>query len=319
MGGGGGSRSELVITWEPVPEELQNGESFGYIIAFRAFGEVSWTHVATSAPGASRYVYRNDSIAPFSPFHVKVGTYNSKGQGPFSPVVTIYSAEIEPSGMPAGVWARSVSASEIEVNWQALSNSPERVLGYEVVYWEDDTKPETMGKVRVPWNQTSVTVSGLAGNTQYFLTVSAFNTAGTGPFLPAINVTTKKPPPTQPPLNIEWTLIGSQLSLYWEPVVATESESDVTGYQLSYRRQRHKEVNTLTTANSTAELTLPGEEDDYIIRVRTLSEGGLGPASEPIRIHQMSMSARGSRTCSLDVSPVWLLLTITSSTFRTTL
>lgn len=86
---------------QPVPEELQNGESFGYIIAFRAFGEVSWTHVATSAPGASRYVYRNDSIAPFSPFHVKVGTYNSKGQGPFSPVVTIYSAEIGEEGDPS--------------------------------------------------------------------------------------------------------------------------------------------------------------------------------------------------------------------------
>uniref|UniRef100_A0AAQ5YBA6 Contactin 3a, tandem duplicate 2 n=1 Tax=Amphiprion ocellaris TaxID=80972 RepID=A0AAQ5YBA6_AMPOC len=273
VGGGGGSRSELVITWEPVPEELQNGESFGYIIAFRAFGEVSWTHVATSAPGASRYVYRNDSIAPFSPFHVKVGTYNSKGQGPFSPVITIYSAEIEPSGMPAGVWARSVSASEIEVNWQSkpvchdISQNDKRLL---------------------PWNQTSVTVSGLAGNTQYFLTVSAFNTAGTGPFLPAINVTTKKPPPSQPPLNVEWTLIGSHLSLYWEPVVATESESEVTGYQLSYTRQRHKEVNTLTTANWTAELTLPEDDDDYIIRIQTLSEGGLGPASEPIRIHQLS-------------------------------
>uniref|UniRef100_A0A3B4YZA6 Contactin-3-like n=1 Tax=Seriola lalandi dorsalis TaxID=1841481 RepID=A0A3B4YZA6_SERLL len=312
VGGGGGSRSELVITWEPVPEELQNGESFGYIIAFRAFGEVSWTHVATSAPGASRYVYRNDSIAPFSPFHVKVGTYNSKGQGPFSPVVTIYSAEIEPSGMPAGVWARSVSASEIEVNWQALSFTPERVLGYEVVYWEDDTKPETMGKVRVPWNQTSVTVSGLAGNTQYFLTVSAFNTAGTGPFLPAINVTTKKPPPAQPPLNVEWTLIGSQLSLYWEPVVAMESESEVTGYQLSYRRQRHKDVNILTTANSTAELTLPDDDDDYIIHIQTLSEGGLGPASDPIRIHQLSklrnLTAQVFRPASpyLSIAVKWL-------------
>uniref|UniRef100_A0A3B3VD10 Contactin-3-like n=1 Tax=Poecilia latipinna TaxID=48699 RepID=A0A3B3VD10_9TELE len=282
VGGGGGSRYELVITWEPVPEELQNGESFGYIIAFRAFGEVSWTHVATSAPGASRYVYRNDSLAPFSPFHVKVGTYNSKGQGPFSPVVTIYSAETEPSGMPAGVWARSVAASEIEVNWQALTITPERVLGYEVVYWEDDTKPETMGKVRVPWNQTSVTVNNLAGNTQYFLTVSAFNTAGTGPFLPAINVTTKKPPPAQPPLNVEWTLIGSQLSLYWEPVVAMESESEVTGYQVSFS------VNTFTTANSTADLTLPENEDDYIIRIQTLSEGGLGPASDPVRIHRLS-------------------------------
>lgn len=41
--------------------------------------------------------------------------------------------------------------------------------------------------------------------------------------------------PAQPPLNVEWTLIGSQLSLYWEPVVAMESESEVTGYQVSVR------------------------------------------------------------------------------------
>lgn len=41
----------------------------------------------------------------------------------------------EPSGMPAGVWAGSVSASEIEVNWQALTITPERVLGYEVLFF----------------------------------------------------------------------------------------------------------------------------------------------------------------------------------------
>uniref|UniRef100_A0A8C6SCE0 Contactin 3a, tandem duplicate 2 n=1 Tax=Neogobius melanostomus TaxID=47308 RepID=A0A8C6SCE0_9GOBI len=276
VGGGGGSRSELVITWEPVPEELQNGESFGYIIAFRAFGDASWTHVATSAPGAARYVYKNDSISPFSPFHVKVGTYNSKGQGPFSPVVTIYSAEI----------GKRNAAEETDLfHWQYHFYST--VLYLQSIV-NDDTKPETMGKMRVPWNQTSATVSGLAGHTQYFLTVSAFNTAGTGPFLPAINVTTKKPPPAQPPLNVEWTLIGSHLSLYWEPVVAMESESEVMGYQLSYRRQRHKEVNTLTTSNSSAELSLPEDDEDYIIHIRTMSEGGLGPASDPIRVHQLS-------------------------------
>ncbi len=169
--------------------------------------------------------------------------------------------------------------------------------------------------------------------------------------------------PSQPPLNVEWTLIGSQLSLYWEPVVAMESESEVTGYQvsftvsesfivaslflscirlservdptcaashskpsgcentclqcvthlvslptqLSYRRQKHNEVNTLTTANSTAELTLPEEEDDYIIHIQTLSEGGLGPASDPIRIHQLSKLAGccvvdfGSPLCEKDI------------------
>lgn len=61
-----------------------------------------------------------------------------------------------------------------------------------MVYWEDDTKPETMGKVRVSANQNKVNISGLRGYTQYFLTVSAFNTAGTGPISPTINVTTRK-------------------------------------------------------------------------------------------------------------------------------
>ena len=111
---------------QPVPEELQNGESFGYIIAFRAFGDVSWTHVATSVPGAARYVYRNDSIAPFSPFHVKVGTYNIKGQGPFSPVATIYSAETGTAssrGLAGSPVAASTSSMGLARSTAAASTS----------------------------------------------------------------------------------------------------------------------------------------------------------------------------------------------------
>uniref|UniRef100_A0AAR2KZL8 Contactin 3a, tandem duplicate 2 n=1 Tax=Pygocentrus nattereri TaxID=42514 RepID=A0AAR2KZL8_PYGNA len=285
VGGGGGSKSELVITWEPVPEELQNGDGFGYIIAMRPLGELTWTHAVTSAPG--RYVYRNESIPPFSPFNIKVGAYNVKGQGPFSPVTTVFSAEEEPSGVPGGVWAQSISASEFEVSWQTLSDSPERVLGYEVVYWEDDTKPETMGKVRVPANQYTVNISGLKGYTQYFLTVSAFNTAGTGPRTPTINVTTKKSPPGQPPLNVEWNLIGSKLTVHWDPVVTMEMESEVTGYQVSYRRNRHREINTVTTNLTSVEIVLPAD-DDYTIQICALSDGGEGIPTEPINIHKLT-------------------------------
>uniref|UniRef100_A0A673J2A6 Contactin-3-like n=1 Tax=Sinocyclocheilus rhinocerous TaxID=307959 RepID=A0A673J2A6_9TELE len=282
VGGGGGSKSELVITWEPVPEDLQNGDGFGYIIAFRPLGEVNWTHAVTSIPSQFRYVYRNESIPPFSPFGVKVGAYNTKGQGPFSPVTIVFSAENEPSGVPDGVWARSISATEIEVSWHILSTSPERVLGYEVVYWEDDTKPETMGKVRVSANQNKVNISGLREYTQYFLTVSAFNTAGTGPRSPTINVTTKKSPPGQPPLNVEWNLIGSKLTVHWEPVISLEMESDVTGYQVK--------INTITTNLTSVELTLPAD-DDYIIQIRALSDGGEGMPTEPINIHKLSKNA----------------------------
>ncbi|MED6243282.1 Contactin-4, partial [Ataeniobius toweri] len=131
VGGGGGTKSELVITWEPLSEELQNGEGFGYIIAFRSVGMVKWTRAIISTPGVSRYVLRNDTIRPFSPFDVKVAAFNNRGEGPFSSIATVYSAEDVPSVAPKMVRARSLSAAEIEVIWEILPSLPERVLGYE--------------------------------------------------------------------------------------------------------------------------------------------------------------------------------------------
>ena len=95
-----------------MPEELQNGDGFGYIIAFRALGEVTWTHAVTSTPGVSRYVCRNDSIPPFCPFSVKVGAYNTKGQGPFSAVTTVFSAE------EGEIISADISAAH-DAGWQA--------------------------------------------------------------------------------------------------------------------------------------------------------------------------------------------------------
>uniref|UniRef100_A0A8C2A1L3 Contactin 3a, tandem duplicate 2 n=1 Tax=Cyprinus carpio TaxID=7962 RepID=A0A8C2A1L3_CYPCA len=287
VGGGGGSKSELVITWEPVPEDLQNGEGFGYIIAFRPLGEVNWTHAVTSIPSQSRYVYRNESIPPFSPFSVKVGAYNTKGQGPFSPVAIVFSAENGETVDRVMSSAQKLTFSVIYSVFNGFFFSP-CIYSSIVVYWEDDTKPETMGKVRVSANQNKVNISGLREYTQYFLTVSAFNTAGTGPLSPTINVTTKKSPPGQPPLNVEWNLIGSKLTVHWEPVISLEMESDVTGYQVSASQQcKPQKINTITTNLTSVELTLPAD-DDYIIQIRALSDGGEGMPTEPINIHKLS-------------------------------
>uniref|UniRef100_A0A671SI25 Contactin 3b n=1 Tax=Sinocyclocheilus anshuiensis TaxID=1608454 RepID=A0A671SI25_9TELE len=289
VGGGGGTKSELVITWEPVPEELQNAEGFGYIIAFRSVGLVTWTRAVISSPSVTRYVFRNDTIPPFSPFNVKVGAFNNRGEGPFSSIATVFSAEEVPSVAPERVSAKSLSAADIEVTWEPTASTPERVLGYEVVYWEDDTKPDTVGKVRITGNYTAVNVSGLQGNTQYYLAVCAFNTAGTGPQSVPVNVTTKKPPPGQPPQNVEWNLIGSQLVLQWDPVIALETESEVTGYIVLYRRHRNNDMYSIITNKTSVELTL-NLNDNYVIQIKTLSEGGLGEGSEPIHIHQLSKS-----------------------------
>ncbi|XP_012510633.1 PREDICTED: contactin-6-like [Propithecus coquereli] len=177
-----------------IPEELQNGEGFGYIIMFRPVGSTTWTKERVASVESSRFVYRNESIIPLSPFEVKVGVYNNEGEGSLSTVSIVYSGEDEPQLAPGGVSVQSFSASEMEVSWNAIAwnRNTGRVLGYEVLYWTDDSKESMIGKIRVSGNVTTKNITGLKANTIYFASVRAYNTAGTGPSSPPVNVTTKK-------------------------------------------------------------------------------------------------------------------------------
>uniref|UniRef100_A0A8C3EWM5 Contactin 6 n=1 Tax=Corvus moneduloides TaxID=1196302 RepID=A0A8C3EWM5_CORMO len=295
ISGGGGGRSELVITWEPVSEELQNGEGFGYIVMLRPLGSTTWTKAVVASVESSKYVYRNESITPLSPFEVKVGVYNNEGEGTLSSISIVYSGEDEPQMAPVGASALSVSAAAVEVSWLPIpwNRHTGRVLGYEVLYWTDDPKESTAGKVRVSGNVTAKNITGLRANTVYFATVRAYNTAGTGPSSTPVNVTTRKSPPSQPPANIAWKLTNSKICLNWEHVKTMENESEVLGYKILYRQNRHSKAHILETNNTSAELLVPFEED-YLIEIRTVSDGGDGSSSEEIRIPKISSLSSGA-------------------------
>uniref|UniRef100_A0A3B5QCZ2 Contactin 4 n=1 Tax=Xiphophorus maculatus TaxID=8083 RepID=A0A3B5QCZ2_XIPMA len=319
VSGGGGSRSELVITWEPVPEELQNGPGFGYVVAFRPHGATGWMQAAVPSPEASRYIFKNESIQPFSPFHVKVGVYNNEGESPFGPVTTIYSAEEEPGRAPTRIRAKSLSASEMEVSWKALpwNASKRRVLGYELRYWSRSEREETASVQRTSGNQTSSIISGLRGSTAYHISVRAYNTAGTGPPSTTVNVTTKKPPPSQPPVKVMWNTSNSKIILNWEHVKALENESEVTGYKVLYKKNRHSRPSVMETNTTSVELALPTDED-YIIQIKPFGDGGDGSSSKQITIPKIpGPNAVGSAS---KVSTLSALSTIALSfTARTSL
>lgn len=82
-----------LILPKSLPEELQNGDGFGYIVMFRPVGSTVWTRERVPLVESSRFVYRNDSLMPLSPFEVKVGVYNNEGEGPLSTVSIVYSGE----------------------------------------------------------------------------------------------------------------------------------------------------------------------------------------------------------------------------------
>uniref|UniRef100_A0A8C5H961 Contactin-3-like n=1 Tax=Gouania willdenowi TaxID=441366 RepID=A0A8C5H961_GOUWI len=284
VSGGGGARGELVIMWEPVPEEQQSGEDFGYVVAFRPLGSSTWIQTVLAAPDASRYVYRNDSMVALSQFEVTVGVYNSVGEGPFSSVVTVFSAEEEPSEAPSRVRAHVVSASEMVVYWDPLPlrSSSGKIIAYEVRVFEIQSEAE---RVRVI--NTTALLSGLKGGTLYLISVRAQNSAGLGPWSPALNISTKKPPPSQPPGGIEWNFTNSKILLNWEHVRAMENESEVTGYKVVHRQNWQGRTTLLKTNQTCVMLKIPPGED-YLIEIIALTEGGDGMSSGPIHIPKMS-------------------------------
>ncbi|GAB1293862.1 Contactin-5 [Apodemus speciosus] len=288
VSGRSGRRHELVIAWEPVSEEFQNGEGFGYIVAFRPNGTRGWKEKMVTSSDASKFIYRDESVPPLTPFEVKVGVYNNKGDGPFSQIVVICSAEGEPTAAPIDVTATSVSVSEIFVVWKHVKESLGRPQGFEIGYWKDTEPEDSTETVRTRGNESFVMLTGLEGDTLYHLTVRAYNGAGYGPPSREVSATTKRHPPSEPPGNLRWEQQGSQVSLGWEPVRPLANESEVMGYKVFYRQEGHSKGQVIETQKPQAVVPLP-ESGVYIIEVRAYSEGGDGTASSQIRVPSYSV------------------------------
>uniref|UniRef100_A0AAQ5Y1B0 Contactin 2 n=1 Tax=Amphiprion ocellaris TaxID=80972 RepID=A0AAQ5Y1B0_AMPOC len=189
LGGGGGDHHELIMTWTPMAREYQNGDGFGYILAFRK-KDTSWTEVRIPHVESSRYVYYNESLTPYSPFEVKIKAYNRRGEGPFSQIAVVHSAEEEPTVGPLNINATALSAFEIQVSWEPVQCLP---VCCQIRYWRQHEREAAADRVRTAGLEPTARVSGLRPSTRYHVAVLAYNSAGTGPPSPRTTVTTRKP------------------------------------------------------------------------------------------------------------------------------
>ncbi|KAM7335911.1 hypothetical protein ACRRTK_004404 [Alexandromys fortis] len=290
LSGGGGAPGELIINWTPMSREYQNGDGFGYLLSFRRQGSSSWQTAQVPGADAQYFVYSNDSIHPYTPFEVKIRSYNRQGDGPESLTALVYSAEEEPRVAPAKVWAKGTSSSEMNVSWEPVQQDMNGVLlGYEVStswgcaeirYWKAGDKEAAADRVRTAGLDTSAQVTGLYPNTKYHVTVRAYNRAGTGPASPSADAMTMKPPPRRPPGNISWTFSSSSLSLKWDPVVPLRNESTVTGYKMLYQNDFHPTPTLHLTNKNWIEIPVPEDIGHALVQIRTTGPGGDGIPAE---------------------------------------
>uniref|UniRef100_A0AAY4CNS6 Contactin 2 n=1 Tax=Denticeps clupeoides TaxID=299321 RepID=A0AAY4CNS6_9TELE len=313
LGGGGGDRSELIITWTPMAREYQNGDNFGYILAFRKRDAPTWTVVRVPNVESSRYVYINQSLSPYCPFEVKIKAYNRKGEGPFSQVAVVHSAEEEPTVSPRKISAVALTAFEIQVSWDPVQHlTTNGVLrGYEIRYWRQHEREAAADRVRTAGLETMARVSGLRPSTLYHVTVLVYNSAGTGPPSPRTTVITRKPPPNRPPGNISWKIDGSWVTVRWDQVAAMDNESAVLGYKVLYKHEGQSALKVLDKGKTSVRLPLPKDNSYVVLEIRSWGEGGDGAAQEIIvsRDSGTGMMVQNEANLSSSSCPL-LLLTV---------
>ncbi|XP_067855986.1 contactin 1b [Heptranchias perlo] len=273
VGGGGGNHREVTVTWTPLPREYHYGSSFGYIVAFKPSTDREWRKVTVPNPEGNRYVHKDDSLSPRTPFEVKVKAFNSKGNGPFSLTAIIYSAEDEPKEAPSEVTAWSISSSEIEVSWKPVTQ--QSMEGYEIRYRRDIDTEAAAQRVRTIGYNTTARIRDLKPHTRYYVEVRAYNKAGAGPSNQQIAITTKKAPPSNPPKIWQAIYLGNYFKISWQEVKPLDNESNVEGYKVLYRRDGTVNSTLLQTMGHNINIPIH-DEGDYIVEVRAYGEGGDG-------------------------------------------
>ncbi|XP_066559318.1 contactin-2 isoform X2 [Amia ocellicauda] len=313
LGGGGGDRHELIITWTPMAREYQNGEGFGYILAFRNRAAPNWEFFTVPNAESSRFVYQNDSLSAYCPFEVKIKAYNSKGEGPYSQIALVHSAEEEPTVTPRRVNATSQSAFEILVSWDPVQHlSTNGVLqGYEIRYWRQNEKAAAADRVRTAGLESTARVSGLRPSTLYYVTVLAYNSAGTGPPSAPTTVTTKKPPPSRSPENVSWRIDGTWVTVAWDHVKALKNESAVSSYKVLYKHEGQVALKVQDKSKTSIRLPLPQDNGYVVLEICASGEGGDGPPHEII-VSRDSGTGMMVQNSARDLTPLHTVLTTTA-------
>ena len=92
-----------------------------------------------------------------------------------------YQHYTAPSSPPQNIEVKSHNPASLIVSWQSpsdkISNRP--ITGYVMQYTRIDSDDEML--LNIPIN-TTLTISGLFGYTEYSVTLAAVNANGTGPF-----------------------------------------------------------------------------------------------------------------------------------------
>uniref|UniRef100_A0A8C2BCD0 protein-tyrosine-phosphatase n=1 Tax=Cyprinus carpio TaxID=7962 RepID=A0A8C2BCD0_CYPCA len=229
------SSTSLLLSWAP-PLTDENAGITGYSIRYVA---VEWEkdpvqRIADIPSNCFRY--RIEGLKKGTLYSVTVAAHTDTGQGPESLPILIRTEEDVPSAPPQSVDVVVLNATSARVSWKppVAERQHGKIRGYQVTYARRTAGERTVSpRIRelLLRDPQDLILTDLWPNTEYSVTVAAFNSKGDGARSKPTVIRTKPSLPGMPLLTVAPSEDGTAL-LKWQPPPA--GLSPVLGYRLSY-------------------------------------------------------------------------------------
>ncbi|XP_073227916.1 tyrosine-protein phosphatase Lar-like [Porites lutea] len=183
------SSTRVRVTWKEPDEWKRNGPLAGYSVVYNPlYRRVKALVKNVTNPNHTRTMLTN--LKMFTDYEIRVRALGVKGPGPLSPSVVIKTKEGLP-GPPRDLEAEARSTDSLTVSWNSPQFPNGRVLGYYVVYSDDQSLPVSQWSGTEP-SGYNAKIKALERDKTYWIRVAARTSKGQGDYSLPVSAKTLK-------------------------------------------------------------------------------------------------------------------------------
>jgi fibronectin type 3 domain-containing protein len=206
------STDRINLSWNAVKDAT------GYAIERAASANGAFEKIGSANAGET--TFSNMGLTASTAYFYRVCAVNEAGSSAYSNVASA-TTQKSPPAAPAKLIASAVSASQINLSWNAAKDA----TGYTIERAESaNGEFKKIGSANV--KETKFSNMGLAASTTYFYRVCAFNEAGSSEFSNVANATTQSSSQSSPSGLTATAVSTTQIDLSWAPA------ANVIGYTI---------------------------------------------------------------------------------------
>jgi len=241
------------LAWDSVTDAT------GYEIRYREVGSTDWSEPRQISSENTSYTIRD--LETSTSYEFQILTTEGTNSSPWSSPLSVNTLPAVPSNFD--IDNNMLSNDSVVLVW----NFQPRLTGYTLEYKLSSESTWTNWTPAPGPNDTSVTIDGLSGNTQYDFRIRAENANDNSDWQERLFIETGKIPLSSPTL-IEVESTGSRtVRVSWNPI------ADASGYAVEYSPNDDFENATQITVDNTS-TTLPVRANTtYYVRVMALGTG----------------------------------------------